>query len=113
MVRMVTVTTPSNAEAEVVDLVSALIRFDTSNTGEPETTKGEAECARWVAEQLEEVGYTTEYVEAGGLGRAKGFARLERARPGRGRPLLHRPPRVVAAQASGLRRHPISRRGAD
>ena len=29
MVRMVTVTTPSNAEAEVVDLVSALIRFDT------------------------------------------------------------------------------------
>ena len=51
---------PEAAEAEVVDLVSALIRFDTSNTGEPETTKGEAECARWVAEQLEEVGYTTE-----------------------------------------------------
>ncbi len=48
----------SKAEAEVVDLVSALIRFDTSNTGEPETTKGEAECARWVVEQLEEVGYT-------------------------------------------------------
>ena len=44
---------------EVVDLVSALIRFDTSNTGELETTKGEAECARWVAEQLEEVGYET------------------------------------------------------
>ena len=26
---------------EVVDIVSKLIRFDTSNTGEPETTKGE------------------------------------------------------------------------
>ena len=66
---MVTVTGLPKAEAEVVDLVSALIRFDTSNTGEPETTKGEAECARWVAGQLEEVGYTTEYVEAGAPGR--------------------------------------------
>jgi acetylornithine deacetylase/succinyl-diaminopimelate desuccinylase-like protein len=74
---MVTVTPPSKAEAEVVDLVSTLIRFDTSNTSEPETTKGEAECARWVAERLEEVGYTTEYVEAGrpGPGRATGVAR--------------------------------------
>jgi acetylornithine deacetylase/succinyl-diaminopimelate desuccinylase-like protein len=50
------VTGLSKAEAEVVDLVSTLIRFDTSNTGDPATTKGEAECARWVAEQLEEVG---------------------------------------------------------
>ena len=76
---MVTVTSPSKAEAEVVDLVSSLIRFDTSNTGEPETTKGEEECARWVAEQLEEVGYTTEYVEAGAPGRGNVFARLEGA----------------------------------
>ena len=45
---------------EVVGLVSALIRFDTSNTGELETTKGEAECAQWVAEQLREVGYSPE-----------------------------------------------------
>ena len=30
MVRMVTVTAAPNAEAEVVDLVSALIRFDTN-----------------------------------------------------------------------------------
>ncbi|EUA89785.1 peptidase domain protein [Mycobacterium ulcerans str. Harvey] len=47
-----------------------MIRFDTTNTGEPETTKGEAECARWVAEQLAEVGYQTEYVESGAPGRA-------------------------------------------
>ena len=65
MVGKVTVTQPVD---EVVDLVSALIRFDTSNTGEPETTKGEEECARWVAEQLGEVGYTTEYIEAGAPG---------------------------------------------
>ena len=100
---MVTVTPPSNAEAEVVDLVSALIRFDTSNTGEPETTKGEAECARWVAEQLEEVGYTTEYVEAGAPGRGNVFARLEGANPGRGALLLHGHLDVVPAEA-GLER---------
>ncbi len=32
---------PSRAENEVVDLVSQLIRFDTSNTGDPATTRGE------------------------------------------------------------------------
>ena len=89
MVRMVTVTLPPTAEAEVVDLVSALIRFDTSNTGEPETTKGEAICARWVADQLQEVGYTIHYVEAGAPGRGNVFARLEGANPDRGALLLH------------------------
>ena len=43
---------------EVVEFVSALIRFDTSNTGEPATTKGEADCARWVAEQPGRSGMT-------------------------------------------------------
>ena len=51
---MVPVTPHPDAEAEVVDLVSSLIRFDTSNTGELETTKGEAACAHWVAAQLED-----------------------------------------------------------
>jgi acetylornithine deacetylase/succinyl-diaminopimelate desuccinylase-like protein len=105
---MVTVTPPSNAEAEVVDLVSALIRFDTSNTGEPETTKGEAECARWVAEQLEEVGYTTEYVEAGAPGRGNVFARLKGADPDRGALLLHGHLDVVPAEASDWSVHPFS-----
>ena len=83
---MSSVPTPSD---EVVDLVSALIRFDTSNTGEPATTKGEAECARWVVAKLEEVGYTTEYVEAGAPGRANVFARLRGADPARGALMLH------------------------
>ena len=65
MVRMVTVTHSSPARDEVVELVSRLIRFDTSNTGELATTAGEEACARWVVEQLEEVGYETEYVEIG------------------------------------------------
>jgi acetylornithine deacetylase/succinyl-diaminopimelate desuccinylase-like protein len=105
MVRMVTVTAPVD---EVVDLVSALIRFDTSNTGEPETTKGEAECARWVAEQLEEVGFTTEYVEAGAPGRGNVFARLEGADRDRGALLLHGHLDVVPAEASDWSVHPFS-----
>jgi acetylornithine deacetylase/succinyl-diaminopimelate desuccinylase-like protein len=105
---MVTVTPPPNSEDEVVDLVSALIRFDTSNTGEPETTKGEAECARWVAEQLEEVGYTTQYVEAGAPGRGNVFARLEGANPERGALLLHGHLDVVPAEASDWSVHPFS-----
>src|SRR5258705_4918961 len=108
MVRMVTVTPPSNAEAEVVDLVSALIRFDTSNTGESDTTKGEAECARWVAEQLEEVGYTTEYIEAGAPGRANVFARLAGADSSRGALMLHGHLDVVPAHASDWSVHPFS-----
>ncbi len=103
-----TVTGPSTAEAEVVDLVSTLIRFDTSNTGEPDTTKGEAECARWVAEQLEEVGYRTEYIEAGAPGRANVFARLEGADRERGALMLHGHLDVVPAEASDWSVHPFS-----
>ena len=47
----------NHSSDDVVEVVSRLIRFDTTNTGEPETTQGEAECAQWVAEQLAEVGY--------------------------------------------------------
>ena len=68
VVGKVTVTV-GDAVDEVVEIVSTLIRFDTTNTGEPETTRGEADCARWVAAQLEEAGYRTEYVESGAPGR--------------------------------------------
>jgi acetylornithine deacetylase/succinyl-diaminopimelate desuccinylase-like protein len=108
MVRMVIVTPPPTAEDEVVDLVRALIRFDTSNTGEPETTKGEAICARWVADQLQEVGYTIHYVEAGAPGRGNVFARLEGANPDRGALLLHGHLDVVPAEASDWSVHPFS-----
>nr|WP_308124130.1 M20/M25/M40 family metallo-hydrolase [Mycolicibacterium xanthum] len=97
--------TPSD---EVVDLVSALIRFDTSNTGDPATTKGEAECARWVVEQLTEVGYECEYVEAGAPGRANVFARLAGADPQRGALMLHGHLDVVPAEAADWSVHPFS-----
>src|ERR1700709_63296 len=105
---MVPVTDPADAEAEVVDLVSALIRFDTTNTGELETTKGEAECAHWVAEQLEQVGYETEYVESGAPGRGNVFGRPPGAGRGRGALMIHGPLDVVPAEAADWSVHPFS-----
>ena len=93
---------------EVVELVSALIRFDTSNTGDPATTKGEAECARWVAEQLREVGYQPEYVESGDPRRANVFVRLAGSDPTRGALLVHGHLDVVPAEAADWSVHPFS-----
>jgi acetylornithine deacetylase/succinyl-diaminopimelate desuccinylase-like protein len=98
----------TTAVDEVVDLVSALIRFDTSNTGDPETAKGEAECARWVAAQLQEVGYETEYIESGGPGRGNVFARLRGADASRGALLIHGHLDVVPAEAEDWSVHPFS-----
>ncbi|WP_238422383.1 M20/M25/M40 family metallo-hydrolase [Gordonia sp. 'Campus'] len=98
-----------SATDEVVDLVSQLIRFDTSNTGEPETTRGEEDCAKWVAQQLEEVGYTTQYVESGRPGRGNVFARL--AGPpdsDRGALLVHAHLDVVPAEPADWSVHPFS-----
>jgi acetylornithine deacetylase/succinyl-diaminopimelate desuccinylase-like protein len=103
-----TVTQPERAVDEVVDLVSTLIRFDTSNTGELETTKGEAECAQWVMGQLEEVGYTCEYVESGAPGRGNVFARLPGADPQRGALMVHGHLDVVPAEAADWSVHPFS-----
>ncbi|MFT3899950.1 MAG: M20/M25/M40 family metallo-hydrolase [Gordonia sp. (in: high G+C Gram-positive bacteria)] len=94
---------------EVVDLIAELIRFDTSNTGEPETTKGEEECAKWVADQLADAGYETTYVESGRPGRGNVFARL----PGdpastAGALLVHSHLDVVPAEAADWSVHPFS-----
>ena len=99
---------PSRAEAEVVELVSSLIRFDTSNTGELETTKGERACAEWVAAQLQEVGYETEYVESGAPGRGNVFARLKGAESGRGALMLHGHLDVVPAEPTDWSVHPFA-----
>ncbi|CAN5195756.1 M20/M25/M40 family metallo-hydrolase [soil metagenome] len=97
-----------NPAQEVVELVSSLIRFDTSNTGELATTKGEADCARWVAQQLEEVGYKTQYIESGAPGRANVFVRLEGADRSRGALLIHGHLDVVPAEAADWSVHPFS-----
>jgi len=93
---------------EVVGLVSALIRFDTSNTGDPATTKGEAECAHWVAEQLREVGYSPEYLESGAPGRGNVIVRVPGADRERGALLIHGHLDVVPAEAADWSVHPFS-----
>lgn len=100
--------TPSTAVAEVVDLVSTLIRFDTSNTGNLATTKGERECAEWVAAQLEDAGYETEYVESGAPGRGNVFARLPGADRSRGALMIHGHLDVVPAEPADWSVHPFS-----
>jgi acetylornithine deacetylase/succinyl-diaminopimelate desuccinylase-like protein len=104
----VTVPPSSNAADEVVGLVSSLIRFDTSNTGELSTTKGEEECARWVAAQLESMGYSCEYVESGAPGRANVFIRLEGADRSRGALMVHGHLDVVPAEAADWSVNPFS-----
>lgn len=98
----------TDAVDEVVELVSSLIRFDTSNTGDPATTKGEQDCALWVERQLREVGYTTEYVESGAPGRANVIARLAGADPDRGALLVHGHLDVVPAESADWSVHPFS-----
>ncbi|MCV7433886.1 M20/M25/M40 family metallo-hydrolase [Mycolicibacterium bacteremicum] len=104
---MDTVTTPASAADEVVDLVSTLIRFDTSNTGDPATTRGEADCAQWVGDRLREVGYRTEYIEAA-PGRGNLFARLPGADRDRGALLIHGHLDVVPAEPADWSVHPFS-----
>src|ERR1700744_3603518 len=109
MVGKGTVTVPTETPVDdVVDGVSRLIRFDTTNTGDLETTKGEAECAQWVAAQLEEVGYQVEYVESGAPGRGNVFARLRGADSSRGALLIHGHLDVVPAEAAEWSVHPFS-----
>jgi acetylornithine deacetylase/succinyl-diaminopimelate desuccinylase-like protein len=109
MVGKVTVTVPADTPADdVVEVVSRLIRFDTTNTGELETTKGEAQCAHWVAAQLEEVGYQVEYLDSGAPGRGNVFARLEGADSSRGALLVHGHLDVVPAEATEWSVHPFS-----
>ena len=99
---------PSDPSDDVVEVVSRLIRFDTTNTGDPETTKGEADCARWVAEQLAEVGYQPEYLESGAPGRGNVFARLPGADRSRGALLIHGHLDVVPAEPAEWSVHPFS-----
>lgn len=96
------------AEREVVTLVSELIQIDTTNTGDPETVKGERVAAEYVAEKLAEVGFDTTYVESGAKGRGNVIARLPGADPGRGALLVHGHLDVVPADPSEWSVHPFS-----
>jgi acetylornithine deacetylase/succinyl-diaminopimelate desuccinylase-like protein len=103
----------SSAVNEVVDLARELIRIDTSNTGDPLTSKAERPAAEYVAAKLSEVGYDVTYVESGAPGRGNVIARLEGADPSRGALLVHSHLDVVPADASEWTTHPLSGEIAD
>ena len=98
----------SAAEAEVVELASDLIRIDTTNTGDPDTVRGERVAAEYVAGRLAEVGYETTYVESGAAGRGNVFARLAGSDPSRGALLVHGHLDVVPADPAEWSVHPFS-----
>ncbi len=99
---------PSPAEQEVVALCSELIRFPSVNTGEPATIgDGEARAARYVQQKLEEVGYSTTYVESV-PGRGNVVARLAGADGSRGALVIHGHVDVVPADAGEWTVDPFS-----
>jgi acetylornithine deacetylase/succinyl-diaminopimelate desuccinylase-like protein len=99
---------PSQAESEVVQLCSELIRIDSVNTGDPATIgDGEARAARYIQAKLDEVGYQTTYVEAV-PGRGNVICRLAGADPTRGALLVHGHVDVVPADASEWTVDPFS-----
>lgn len=73
---------------EVVDLCRELIRIDTTNTGDPDTTTPERPAAEWVATRLAEVGIESQVREPM-PGRTSLVARVAGTDPTRGALLVH------------------------
>ncbi len=97
----------ATAEDEVVELCSDLIRIDTTNTGDPETTQGERAAAEYVAAKLEEVGLSTTLLESE-PGRASVVTRIEGEDRSRPALLVHGHLDVVPADPSEWSVHPFS-----
>jgi acetylornithine deacetylase/succinyl-diaminopimelate desuccinylase-like protein len=83
-----------SAQDEVADLLGELIRINTSNPTHPERP-----AAEWVATKLDEVGITSQIIEAA-PGRACTIARIDGADPSRPPLLIHGHLDVVPAEAS-------------
>ncbi|SHM62781.1 Acetylornithine deacetylase/Succinyl-diaminopimelate desuccinylase [Cryptosporangium aurantiacum] len=96
-----------SAVDEVVALTSALIRIDTSNTGDPDAQGTERPAAEYVAGLLSDAGYEPTYVESG-PGRGNVVVRLPGADPGRGALLVHGHLDVVPADPAEWAVHPFS-----
>ncbi len=99
---------PIRAQDEVVQLCSELIRFESVNTGDPDTIgDGEAQAARYIQAKLDEVGYETVYIEST-PGRGNVVCRLAGADRIRGSLLIHGHVDVVPADASEWTVDPFS-----
>jgi acetylornithine deacetylase/succinyl-diaminopimelate desuccinylase-like protein len=95
------------AQAEVAELLSELIRIDTTNTGETATSAGERKAAEWVAAKLDEVGIASQIFESE-PGRASLVARVEGADRSRPPLLIHGHLDVVPADPAEWSVHPFS-----
>jgi acetylornithine deacetylase/succinyl-diaminopimelate desuccinylase-like protein len=88
-----------NATDEVVEICRDLLRIDTTNTGDNDTSVGERVAAEYVAAKLAEVGLEP-HIRESAPGRASVVARFEGADPGRDALLIHGHLDVVPADAS-------------
>ncbi|MER7459195.1 M20/M25/M40 family metallo-hydrolase [Micromonospora sp. NPDC126480] len=92
---------------EVVDLCRDLLRIDTTNTGDNDTSAGERRAAEYVAEKLAEVGVESAIRESA-PGRANVVARIPGTDPARPALLVHGHLDVVPADADEWSVHPFS-----
>ncbi|MGY1590974.1 M20/M25/M40 family metallo-hydrolase [Geodermatophilus sp. SYSU D00708] len=97
----------ARAQAEVAELLSELIRIDTTNTGDTATGKGERKAAEWVAGKLDEVGIGS-VVHESEPGRASLVARIPGADRSRPALLVHGHLDVVPADPAEWSVHPFS-----
>ncbi|GAA2624030.1 M20/M25/M40 family metallo-hydrolase [Dactylosporangium fulvum] len=95
-----------DATDEVIELCRDLLRIDTTNTGDLDTSAGERVAAEYVAEKLAEVGLQPEILESA-PGRASVVARFEGEDPSRDALLIHGHLDVVPADASEWSVHPF------
>ncbi|HKD98939.1 MAG TPA: M20/M25/M40 family metallo-hydrolase [Micromonosporaceae bacterium] len=95
------------ATDEVVEICRDLLRIDTTNTGELETSAGERVAAEYVAARLAEVGLEATVVESA-PGRTSVVTRITGADPGRDALLVHGHLDVVPADASEWSVDPFS-----
>ncbi len=84
---------------EVVEICRDLLRIDTTNTGDNETSAGERAAAEYVAEKLADVGLEP-HVHESAPGRASVVARFAGEDPSRDALLVHGHLDVVPADAS-------------
>src|SRR4051812_24528381 len=95
------------AQDEVAELLSDLIRIDTTNTGDTSTSAGERAAAEWVACTLADVGIDSQILESE-RGRASLVARIEGTDSSRPALLVHGHLDVVPADPAEWSVHPFS-----
>ena len=97
----------ARAQDEVAELLSDLIRIDTTNTGSTATSAGERVAAEWVAGKLDEVGIPS-VIHESERGRASLVARIEGSDRSRSALLVHGHLDVVPADPAEWSVHPFS-----